>query len=118
MTSNYLSTPSGNEAPFSSLNTSTTVNLVTAGNNGARVTLLRCAEINGVSSTTLQVEVVPAAATTATQIRSSSALGVREVWKEYDIRLLRGEVLRAVTSISSGAHFSGLVVIPPKGPGS
>lgn len=96
--------------------TSTTANLVTAGNNGARVTVIRAAEISAVSTTTLRLEIVTA--TSTFQIRGAKALAAHEVYQDFDVRLLKGEVLRAVASTSSAVHITGLYVEPSRGPGS
>lgn len=119
MSSTYLSVPSGNEKPFSSMMTTTSaVALVTGGNNGARVTVIRAAEIAGTSVTTLKLDILNAAATSAVQIRGAKALAAHEVYQDFDVRLLKGEVLRATASTSTGVHISGLYVENPRGPGS
>lgn len=116
MSSNFLSVPTGNERPFSSLMTTTAaVALVTAGDNGARVTLIRAAEIAGTSVTTLRLDVLNAAGTSSVQIRGAKALTAHEVYQDYDVRLLRGEVLRATASTSTGVNITGLYVENPRG---
>jgi hypothetical protein len=115
--SNYLTTLFGNEQPFSSRMTTTdAVALVSGGNNGARVTLIRVAEVAAVSSTTLRLDILDRAGTSSVQIRPAKALAVGEVYRETDVRLMKGEVLRATASISSGVNITGLYIKPPGGP--
>lgn len=108
MSSNYLSTPSGNEQQFKVVLTTTGVTtLVTGGDNGARVTLVRAAEVAG-ATPTLRLEVWDGS--TAYQIKGAKALTAYEVYQDFDIRLLRGEVLRAVASAADQIHITGLYV--------
>jgi hypothetical protein len=107
MTSNFLSTPAGNEQPFKFVLAATTVTtLVTAGDNGARVTLVRIAETAGTLAT-VRLEIWNG--TTAYIIKGAKALTAHEVYKDFDIRLLKGEVLRAEASLT-GVHITGLYV--------
>lgn len=108
MSSNYLSTPAGNEQQFRVVLSSTGVTeLVTGGDNGARVTLVRAAEVAG-ATPTLRLEIWDGS--TAYQIKGAKALEPHEVYQDFDIRLLRGDVLRAQASAADEIHITGLYV--------
>lgn len=106
MASNYLSTPAGNEQQFKAvLTTTAATTLVTAGDNGARVTLIRATEVAG-ATPTLILSIFDG--TTSYQLRGAKALTAYEVYQDFDVRLLRNEILRAQASAANQVHITGL----------
>lgn len=110
MTSNYLTTPNGIEKPFhEKLSTTNAVALVTAGSASARVTIMRAAEMAG-GTPTLQLDVLNSDGVTAYMLRTG-AMTARQVYIDYDVRLLAGEKLRATASVSNQVDVTGLYVV-------
>lgn len=111
--SSYLTTFFGVEQPFKqSLTTTSAVALVTAGSNGARVTLVRASEKAG-GTPTLTLDILASDGVTSYSLHTK-ALTAGQVYRETDVRLLGGEKLRATASVSNQVDVTGLYVTPPR----
>jgi hypothetical protein len=91
-----------------------------SGSNRKKVLMLRCAAATGAGTPTLLLEIVkangvaPAAAGTYV-LRGNSALSAGEVYRETDILLLPGDVLRGTASTQ--VDVTGSYIDLGRGPG-
>ncbi len=110
----YLTTLIGVEQPFKVILAGTgATTLVTAGQNGTRVTVIRCANVTA-NTPTLALGVLSADGISTYRLRGVVAMTAGQVYKDYDVRLLPGEKLQAQAGTGNEIHCTGLYVDPPR----
>lgn len=110
----------GTEQPISvSFTTITTILSVPAaaasGSNRKKILILRCAAATGAGTPTLKLEILRASGT-AYVIRGDSALSAGEVYRETDILLMPGDLLRGTASTQ--VDVTGQYIDLGRGPGT
>jgi hypothetical protein len=109
-------TDTGRQSPFKAKLTTGGIDLVTAGENGAIVSMLRIAEV-AAATPTVTVAIVDADGVTTHILNYLRPFAAKESFKAIvggeEVVLLKGEKLRATASADNQLHATGFWIEPP-----